>query len=373
MRHAAPLLLLILATASCRRNAADDADAAMPGQAPQPVEVMEITTMDLVESIGLVGSIAANESAEIRSEIPGILTEILFDEGSKVEQGQPLVRLDTRELEAQLEEAKARFALAERNLERNRSLLDSNAVSRLEFDAAEAEYAQLQASIHLLEVRLAKSVVIAPFDGFAGSRTLSVGDYVSPENIVTTVDDISRLKVEIEVPERYLPNLQIGTGFTLSTATAPLESTVQGEVYFVSPRVNETTRSAQVKGYVIDPPPFVKPGMFASVTLILRSVDDALVVPETAVLNTERGSVLIVPEPSADGGPPLAAFVPVVTGIRVPGWVQVSAVGPPIAAGDRIVSSGVGGLILFPGIPLQPVEPLVRPGLPAATDRNLGE
>ncbi|MEX1049816.1 MAG: efflux RND transporter periplasmic adaptor subunit [Akkermansiaceae bacterium] len=358
-----------LALASCGKKSDSAAAAPNPMDRIQPVEVMPIQEMTLTETVELVGSIAANESAELRSEIPGTLTEISFEEGARVKQGDPLAKLDTRELEAQLAEARARFALAAGNLERNVALLRSNAISQAEVDVARAEEAQLQAAIDLLEVRLAKSTITAPFDGITSARTLSIGDYVTSQSIITTLDDLSRLKVEIEVPERYLPKLQPGTTFTLRTATLPAGETITGEVYFVSSRIDDQTRATQVKGYVLDPPPFIKPGMFANVSLVLRTVENAMVVPETAVLNTERGSVLIFPVEK--DGVIVAEFIPVRTGLRVPGYVQVSPVGPPIKVGDKIVSAGVGGLILFPGVKLKPVEPLVQPGAPPNTDRRI--
>jgi membrane fusion protein (multidrug efflux system) len=368
-----PLFLTagLIALSACGKKQ----DAAAAGGAPdmmnreQAVEMMTITVMPLEESVGLVGSIAANESAELRPELAGVVTSIHFKEGSTVKKGELLAKLDTRELEAQLAEARAGFVLAEQNLIRNRTLLEDEAVSKLEVDAAVADHAKLAASIELLEVRLAKSSITAPFDGIAGDRSISVGDYVSSQTIITTIDDLSRLKVEMAVPERYLPNLKQGTTFTLRAATSEEGGETSGEVYFVSPRIDETTRSTLVKGYVSDPPPFLKPGMFANITLVLRTVQDALVVPETAILSTARGTVIIVPEEK--DGAMTAAFVPVKTGLRVPGFVQVSPVGPPIKAGDRIVSSGVGGLILFPGVKLKAVEPVVKPGMPEATDRKL--
>jgi membrane fusion protein (multidrug efflux system) len=335
----------------------------------QPVEVMEVAVMKMQETVGLVGSIAANESAELRPEIPGVITSIHFEEGSMVKKGDPLVKLDTRELEAQLAETRASFQLAEQNLQRNQVLLKDDAVSKLEYDAAVSEHAQLKAAIDLLEVRLAKSAITAPFDGITGGRTLSVGDFVSSQSVITTVDDLSRLKVEMQVPERYLPNLKPGGTFSLRAATSAPGEEATGEVYFVSPRIDEATRSTLVKGYVTNPPAFLKPGMFANITLILRTVEDALVVPETAILSTPRGTVLVTP--AEKDGTSIAAFTPVKTGLRVPGHVQIIPVGPPIKPGDKIVSAGVGGLILFPGMKLQPVKPVVTPDKPQATDRDL--
>jgi len=361
---ATPLLLN-----SCGKSEPPTAAGPAPGRGVQAVEMMAVETMELSETVGLVGSIAANESAQLRPEQPGTLVEIGFEEGAIVKKGDVLAKLDTRELDAQLNETRAKFVLAESNLSRNQQLLTDGAVSRLEFDAAVAEHAQFKASIELLEVRLAKSIIIAPFDGIAGSRSLSVGDYLTPESVITTVDDLSRLKVEMDVPERYLPFLTKGGTFTLRTATSPDAEELTGEVYFVSSRIDESTRSTAVKGYLLSPPEFVKPGMFANISLVLRTVPKALVVPETAILSTARGTVLIVPKETEDG--PVADFLPVLTGLRVPGYVQITPVGPPIKEGDLIVSSGVGGLILFPGVKLKPVEPLVKPGSPQKTDRNL--
>lgn len=358
--------------ASCQKKAG--AGGGPPGgmnpmDRVQPVEVMKIQTMPLSETVGLVGTIAANESAALRPEIAGTIIAIRFEEGAVVKQGNPLVQLDTRELEAQLAEMTASFQLAEQNLTRNRKLLADTAISQLEVDAAIAEHARLQAAIDLLNVRIAKSTITAPFDGIAGGRTVSVGDYVTPQSVITTVDDLTRLKVEMQVPERYLPNLKPGGTFTLRAATSTEGEAVTGEVYFVSPRIDESTRSTLVKGYVQNPPSYLKPGMFANITLVLRTVADALVVPETALLSSPRGTALVMPKEK--DGVTVAEFVPVKPGIRIPGFVQVSPVGPPVKPGDTIVSAGVGGLILFPGMKLKPVDPVVKPEMPEKTDRKL--
>lgn len=337
----------------------------------QPVEVMPVERMSLQETTQLVGTIAANESAELRPEYAGVVAAVHFEEGQQVAKGAPLIEFDTRELKAQLAESQASFALAGKTLERNRKLFEDQAVSELEVDAAEAEHARLAAVVQRLEVQLAKSTLRAPFDGVAGARSVSVGDYVTPQTMVTTVDDLSRLKVEMEVPERYLPLLQPGGAFQLTAATSDENQAITGEVYFVSPRIEVETRSTLVKGYVLEPPAHLKPGMFANVKLVLREVEDALVVPEAAVLSSPKGTVLI--KPAGPPGEQVAAFVPVKLGLRIPGYVQVIPVGPPLKEGDSIVSSGVGGLILFPGRKVKPVEPVVTPAKPGpgVTDRNL--
>lgn len=336
---------------------------------PQTVEVMPVAVMPLTETTGLVGSVAANESAELRPEYAGTVAKIAFEEGHAVKAGDLLLELDTRELQAQLAEQQAGLTLAEKTLERKRGLLKVAAVSKLEVDVAEAEYARLKAAVERLEVQVAKASIRAPFDGVAGARSVSVGDYVTPQSVITTVDDLSRLKLEMDVPERYLPLLQPGSSFTLRAATFAPGQSCRGEVYFVSSRIDANSRSTQVKGYISEPPANLKPGMFADVTLVLREVKDAMVVPETAILTTPRGTVLI--KPVEQDGATVASFVPVRLGLRVPGRVQVIPVGPPILPGDKIVSAGVGGLILFPGRKLQPVDPITTPEKPEKTDRKL--
>jgi len=360
----------IATTTSCNRDS--QAGGAPPPDAPQPVETMEVQSMHLEQTVNLIGTIAANESASLRAEIPGTIVDIPFQEGAHVNRGEVLVRLDTRELEAQLAETHASFELAQSTLQRTRTLAGDNAVSRLELDTATAEHARLRSAIDLLQVRIAKSSLTAPFDGFTGARIHSIGDFITPESVVTTVDDLSRLKVAMDVPERYLPLLQPGATFRITTATSANGDDITGEVYFVSPRINASTRSSEVKGYVLDPPPHLKPGMFASITLVLDTVKNALVVPESAILSTARGTVVIVPESNHDGDT-VAGFIPVQTGIREPGIVQVTPLGPPLKPGQQVVSSGVGGLILFPGAPIRPVDPVVVPGPPPITDRSLEE
>ncbi|MBC7981149.1 MAG: efflux RND transporter periplasmic adaptor subunit [Armatimonadetes bacterium] len=335
----------------------------------QAVEVMPIRKMTLRETVGLVGTIAANESATLRSEISGTVREISFEEGQEVKAGQVLAKVDTRELEAQIQEMNAKFELAGKSLSRNRSLFSDAAVSKVELDASVAEEAQLKASMALLQVRLEKSEIRAPFDGVANGRTVSIGDYLTPDTVLTTVDDLSRLKVEIQVPERYLPKLESGGEFTLKTATSRDAGEMKGKVYFVSSRIDAATRATLVKGYVLDPPEYVKPGMFATVSLMLETVEDALVVPETAIMGSSRGSMVICPKQAEKGK--VAEFVPVKTGLRVPGLVQIIPVGNDLKEGDEIVSAGVGGLILIPGMTLKTVEPLVTSEVPERTDRVL--
>lgn len=365
-----PALLLAMLLASCKRadrHGAAGAGGFNPMDRTQTVEVTPVATRDLEEKIELVGSLQANESAALRAELAGVVRAIHFEEGRSVRHGDPLIELDTRELSAQIAEASARAELADKNLTRAQQLIAANATSRLEFENAQAQAAQARAALKLLEVRLEKSTLRAPFDGVVGARTIAVGDYLTPEAVVTQLSDLSRLKVTLAVPERFLESLRPGSTFTLTAAGAG--APVTGEIYFIDPQINAQTRAAEVKGFIKEPPATLRPGMFANISLTLRKIPGAMVVPETAILNTPQGAVVIAAR--GEPGQLTAQFVPVRLGLRVPGSVQVTPAGPPLAVGEPVVSSGVGGLILMPGMKLNPVDPLRPPGPPAQTDRVL--
>ncbi len=323
----------------------------------QPVEVAAVTRRDLAETLNLVGTIAANESATIRPEINGLVRGIYFEEGQRVSQGHLLMRIDDSELQAQLAQSEARYHLAELNFQRAEKLRETRSNTEADVDRARSEFASARSDRELIKVRLDRSVIKAPFDGIVGARTLSPGDYVNPQAAVTTLDDLSRLKIEFQVPERFLAKVKPGTTFTVNLRAedavkkgAPAK--VSGSVYFVSSVIDRSTRASQVKGFLADAPPQLKPGMFANVELVLSVIQGALTVPEGAVLTTPGGARLVVVRDRK--GEKVADFVPVRLGLRSKGVVEVQADAGRLADRDEVVASGVGALILFPGSLLDP-------------------
>lgn len=309
---------------------------------------------NMQETLNLVGSLAANESAEIRPELAGVIRRIDFEEGGVVQSGDPMLHLDDTELQAQLAQVEARFELARLNVERSGNLSESRTIPQSEYDRARSEFAATEAERRLLRTRLDRTVLRAPFDGTAGSRTLSPGDYVTPSVVITTVNDLSRLKVDFQVPERFLAKVRPG-----SLVTASVRSTLTGEakaiagrVYFVSSTIDRLTRSFEVKALLDDPDSSLRPGMFANIRLVLDERAGVLTVPEGALLADGRGlQVILVGERD---GQSVARYVPVRTGLRTRGLVEIEPLEGDIADGSRVVASGVGALILFPGAPLDP-------------------
>jgi membrane fusion protein (multidrug efflux system) len=349
--RAFPVVLcsLVLAASGCARKAES---AAAPQAQKQPVEVTSVVRRDLAETLTVVGSIAANESAALRAEIAGQVREVFFDEGQRVTKGQVLLKIDDAELRAQFAQAESRFKLAELSLARNQGLLETKTVSQADFDRANAEFSTATAELSLLRVRLAKTEIKAPFDGIVGGRSISPGDYVTPASVIAQIDDLSRLKIDFQIPERFIGKIKQGTSFALRSRTLDASARVQGEVYFVSSVIDRNTRASEVKGMLVEPPAGLKPGMFANVEIVLDVRKAALTVPEGSILASVRGAQVIAVKDS--GADKIAEFIPVELGLRARGYVEIVSSTTPLDEQQSIVAAGVGSLILFPGAKLDP-------------------
>ncbi|AOS45581.1 Cobalt-zinc-cadmium resistance protein CzcB [Lacunisphaera limnophila] len=346
------MLLPGLLFTGCAKKTAAAGGPATGGQR-QPVEVVQVARRDMVESLSLVGSLAPNETAQIRAEISGQVRDVLFDEGQRVTRGQVLLRIDDAELRAQLAQAEARFHLAELNLKRSEDLTQARSMSQAEADRMRSDHASAEAELQLLRVRLAKMEIKAPFDGIAGARTVSPGDYATGSTPITTIDDLTRLKVDFQVPERFTDRIRPGSAFTMRAQTPAGEIRTAGEVYFISSVIDRTTRSSQVKGYLATETSGLKPGMFANIDIVLQVRGGVLAVPEGAILTTPAGPQVVVVQ-DKDGGK-VADFVGVQLGLRETGLVEVAPLKPgALTEQHQIVASGVGALVLYPGVKLEP-------------------
>lgn len=339
-------------TAGCSRKSSPEATARAGAAQAQVVEVTPVIRRDLEETLTVVGSFEANESAELRPEIAGLVQAIYFEEGQTVKQGDLLMKIDDAELRAQFAQVEARFKLAELNVARSESLSETRTIPQSEYDRARSEYAAARAELDVLKLRIEKTSLRAPFDGVIGARTLSPGDYVTSGSILTTLNDLSRLKISFQVPERYLGKIRAGTTFAIRTRQAEAAGDITGEVYFVSPVIERTTRSSEVKGYVAKPPASLKPGMFANVEIVLDVRRGTLTVPEGAILTVSNGTQVIAVREAQ--GEKVAEFVPVQVGLRTRGLAEITVAGEALKEGQEVVGAGVGALILYPGIRLAP-------------------
>jgi len=343
------VLLGVLAMTGCSRT---ETKVAQTADTPQPVEVTSLVRRDLAETLNLVGSLAANESATIRPELNGLVRSIHFEEGQRVKKGDLLVKIEDSEVRAQFTQAEARYKLAELNLQRAEKLGTTQSNSLADIDRARSEFSSAKSELDLIKVRLDRTEIRAPFDGMVGARTISPGDYVNSQSVITTIDDLSRLKIDFQVPERFVAKVGSSTPFKVRSQALARDREVTGEVYFVASVVDRATRSSEVKGIVVSDATGLKPGMFANVELVLEVKRGVLTVPEGSILSTTSGTQLVAVKKENDFT--TVEFIPVRTGVREKGLVEVAAVQGELSETMQVVASGVGALVLFPGMRIEP-------------------
>ncbi len=296
----------------------------------------------LSDSIRLVGTLVANEEIDVTSEIAGIVDEIHFREGERVVKGELLVKLNTDKLDAQIKETEATYELARTNYERGKSLRQQNVISDEELDERENRYRTAEAILSLRGSQREDAVIRAPFDGIVAERRVSPGQYLNPGQPITRLVDITPIKAEFKVPERFFSQLSIGRNVGLAVTAYP-DETFHGTVYFIAPELDLLTRTVLVKAELPNQDLRLKPGMFGNLNLTLNVKEHAVLIPESAVFfQGDQKFVYVIQD---DG---TAAIRPVETGIRVPGRVELTrGVGP----GERVVSEGHQKL--FPGAPVR--------------------
>ncbi|MBK8001529.1 MAG: efflux RND transporter periplasmic adaptor subunit [Verrucomicrobia bacterium] len=314
----------------CKKEAAKGG-AAPPAYAVQAV-IAEAKVQAVNETLSLVGSVAANEMVEIKSETDGTLEEVLFTEGQKVKQGDLLIRLDESKFTATVNEAEANFKLTETTYDRNKQLLRDKLISQQEYDQAAAQYQASKASLELKKRLLKDARIYAPFKGMMSSRQVSPGQVIARNTTLTWLIDLDPVKVELNVPERFVSQLKIGQKIEITVAAYP-GRTFLGEVFFVAPFVESATRTALVKARIDNPNAELKPGMFANLNLTLKLKEDAIVIPESAVTASgDRNIVYVLDKEDT------AQIRPVKIGIRQAGLVEIiSGVKP----GERVVAEGI--------------------------------
>jgi membrane fusion protein, multidrug efflux system len=320
-RAAAPSLLLgaglALTLAACSKAESSGKPDAGGGGAPppMPVEVAVARSDTVVDAILATGQIEAMQSIELRPEIEGRLAEILIREGTIVARGTPLFKVDDAELKAQVARAEADRDLARQSLARTRDLLAQKASSRAELERAEATARSDEAELDLLKVRLARTVVRAPFAGVVGQRFVSLGDYVTTSTRLVSLQTVTPQRAAFQVPERYADQLKVGQQVTFRVA-ALRGKEFTGRVDFVDPVVQLPGRTITVKAMTANPRRELQPGMFIEARLATAVRQSAVVIPEDAIIALQGATfVWVVVEGKATRRQ-------VDLGVRTPGFVE---------------------------------------------------
>lgn len=263
--------------------AAPLATAQMRGAAPIAVDVEPVGIRPLVGTLPAVGSLRSNQSIIARPEVAGVIKEIHVADGSEVAKGQLLFKLDSSIPEAELAQAQAGLRLAMRNYKRAEELFESGSGTVRARDEALSAMETGRASAELAKAQLEKTRINAPFNGIAGLRQVDVGDYVKAGDDLISLDEIDPIKVDFNVPERFLRFIEPGQQVNIIVDALPGES-FSGKIYAISPRADPAGRSLAIRANVPNPDHRLKPGLFARVEIVTEHKKDSIFVPEEAIV-----------------------------------------------------------------------------------------
>lgn len=266
---------------------------------PTPVEVTHASKQAVEDRFETIGSISADEAVTVVAEIGGTVTRIPFDEGGSVGRGELLAQIDDGELKAAYDRAVALRDQAQSSFDRVKRIADQGAGSVQDLENAEAALRVAEANVAYAKAQHNKAKIVAPFSGTVGARKVSPGAYVQPGTPIADLAKIDLLRVNFSVPERYLPELTVGSEVRIRTAAFPGDEAV-GSVMVVEPRVDAGTRSVGVVARLENLEGKYRPGMSANAAVTLHQRESALTIASEAVfLEQNQPYVYVVKEDSS--------------------------------------------------------------------------
>lgn len=276
-----------------------------------------------------LGTIRANESVDVTAKIAERVVAIHFQEGEQVRKGEVLVELDQTEVKADLAAAEAAASDSRSQYKRSQELYRTRALSEAQLEQLQAALLANEARVEAARARLNDRIIRAPFAGRVGLRNVSVGSLVSPGEVITTLDDLSIVKLDCAVPELFLATLQPGLTIEARSRAFPGEA-FEGRVDSVATRVDPATRSIKIRALIDNRDRRLRPGMFMTVKLV-RSEGQALMLPEAAIVSeNDRHFVYVIENQRAYQRE-------VTTGRRRPGEVEILA---GLTPHDQVVVEG---------------------------------
>ncbi len=301
---------------------------------PASVFAEPVREREFASRIEALGTLQPNERVDLTLNAADRVTAIFFDDGQRVDEGKTLLSLAQREQVALVEAAEADVEEARRQLERLERLAAQNAVSASELDQAQRDFEAASAQLRAVQSRQRDRVLVAPFDGILGFRSVSVGSYVRPGDVVATLIDDSVMNLDFSVPSTFLTALKPGLEIDATTQDLP-GKVFKGTVATIDNAIDPVTRAVRVRAELPNETRELKSGMFMSVTL-KANPRLALSVPEEALESVgPRTYVWTVAE---EAGDPVARRVEVATGIRQDGLVEITS---GLKAGQQVITEGI--------------------------------
>lgn len=337
--------LLSIATivflASCSSQSKTDAIAAQK-TGPKPaarVDAYVVNTQVVTESMEAPGDLVANESTDIHPEVSGRIITLNVREGVIVQKGAMIAKLYDADLQAQKRKLEVQLQQAQQTVSRYDQLQKIGGISKQDYDVTKLQVSNIRADIDVLRTTIQKTEIRAPFTGKLGLKQTSTGAFVTPQTIVTSIQKTTGLRLDFEVPEKYISQMHTGrfVNFTVEGSKRNYTATVMA----TESGIEQATRSLKIRALVKGDETGLTPGSFAKVTISFDPNPNALMIPSQAIVPQARGKKVYVIK---DGK---AAFVDVTTGIRDSSNVQITS---GLTKGDTVAISGI--LSLKPNAPV---------------------
>lgn len=309
----------------------------------QAVAEAVATPREFADQIRVLGVARSKRSVNITSNTTELITRVMFVDGQRVAAGAPLVELQAREEDADLIQARAQLAQAQREYDRFKILAERGVAPRVTAEQAETALQSARAAVAASEARRGDRVLRAPFAGVLGLTTVTPGTLISPGSVITTLDDTSAIRVDFPLPERYLGVLQVGTPL-IATADAYAGESFNGRIALLDTRVNEQTRAVIARAEFANPGARIRPGMMMRVA-VQQGRRQSLSVPEAAVQYEGQGAFVYRIARGEKGT--TAQRVEVQTGAVEGGFVEILS---GLDNNDRVVASGLNRI--QPGAPV---------------------
>ncbi|HEU5293146.1 MAG TPA: efflux RND transporter periplasmic adaptor subunit [Cyclobacteriaceae bacterium] len=309
----------------------DDAFAARARQSgPVQADGFIVSPQNISEKIEVPGSLLPAEQTQIKSEVNGRIVQLNIQEGSVVQKGALLVKLFDGDLQTQLKKLEVQLQIAKKTQERQGELLKINGISQQEYDLVELNVQTLNVDIEATKIAIAKTEIRAPYAGQVGLRSVSLGTYIAPADVITTLRQVNELKLEFSIPEKYAKEIQKGDKVSFRVDGG--SQAHQAVVMATENSVEQSTRTLRVKALVKNNHPELVPGIFARVNLQLGEDKHALLVPTQSVIPNARNKQVILLKKDS------AVFTVVETGLRDSAFVQIVS---GLKAGDTVITTGL--------------------------------
>ena len=326
---------VIISCGDKKKDAAPQAGAQMQQQAIT-ADAMIVAARPLSADIEIPGTILANETTEIHPEVSGRVVQLNVREGTFVSKGAMLAKLYDGDLQAQLRKLDVQLKIAEQTEKRQAELIKIQGISQQEYDLSLLQVSNLKADMDIIREAVRKTEVRAPFSGKLGLRNISQGAFVTSATIITTISQVSQLKIQFNVPEKY--GSQLRNGQPINFTVDGSSKTFTANIIAAEVMMDENTRSLAIRALVKNSDPSLIPGVFAKVRIIIGKNEEAILIPTIVVQPLGRKKLVYLYK----GGKSIPADI--TTGIRDSSSVQVLT---GLNVGDTVITTGL--LFLRPG------------------------